>query len=370
MRPRAAVADDVPAEELPASQPRTAASYTWSGLLTELLDRKALQPAQTAWAMDTIMSGDASPAQIAGFAVALRAKGETPDEVAGLASSMLAHANPIDVPGRFVDVVGTGGDRAHTVNISTMAAVVVAASGVRVLKHGNRSASSLSGATDVLEALGVVVDLNGPQVARCVEQVGIGFCFAPVFHPALRFAAAPRRELGVPTVFNYLGPVTNPGQPRAMAVGCADARLAGVLARVLADRGCSALVFRGEDGLDELTTATTSRVWIVEEGEVSETYVDPTQLGIANSPVDALRGRDPAYNAGVALAVFGAQPGAVRDAVVLNAAAAIAAYAGGLRPLAPAMRAGIGQAIAAIDSGAASRLLDNWITVSREVADD
>src|ERR687884_301201 len=267
---------------------------TWPGLLTRLLAREDLPAGDTAWAMGEIMSGEATPAQIAAFVVALRAKGESPEEVAGLADTMRDRATPVPLPLDCVDVVGTGGDGAHTVNISTMASVVTAAVGVPVAKHGNRAASSSSGAADVLEALGVVIDLPAPAVARCVQEAGIGFFFAPVFHPGFRHTAAPRREMGIGTVFNFLGPLTNPARPAAAAIGCADARMAPVLAAVLAGRGTRALVFRGDDGLDELTTVTTSSVWVVRDGEVEPDRVDPTAVGIEPPPEGALPGGDPA----------------------------------------------------------------------------
>ena len=234
----------------------------WPTLFTALSRRLDLTAADTAWAMDEIMAGQATPAQLAAFAVLLRAKGETPDELAGLVHTMLARAAPVPVSGPAVDVVGTGADRAHTVNISTMAALLVAGTGRRVVKHGNRAASSSCGTADVLEELGVAIDLDGIGVAATVAEVGIGFCFAPVFHAGMRHAGGPRRELGVPTFFNFLGPLTNPARVGAAAVGCADTRMAPVMAAVLAARGDSALVFRGDDGLDELTTTTTSSGWV------------------------------------------------------------------------------------------------------------
>ena len=241
----------------------TAASTSWPALLTRLLRGEDLASEDTSWAMEQVMLGEATPAQVAGFVVALRSKGESPDEVAGLVAAMLDHAERIEVPGPAVDTCGTGGDRAHTVNISTMSAMVVAGAGARVVKHGNRAASSACGSADLLEELGVVVDLAPERVVECVERAGIAFCFAPRFHPALRHAAAARRELGVATVFNFLGPLANPAQPGAQAVGVADSRMAAVMAQVLADRGVSALVFRGDDGLDELTPCATSQVWVV-----------------------------------------------------------------------------------------------------------
>ncbi|HEY0485180.1 MAG TPA: anthranilate phosphoribosyltransferase [Mycobacteriales bacterium] len=345
-----------------------APSPTWSGLLTALLAREALSAEQTAWAMGEIMSGAATPSQVAGFAMALRAKGETAEEVSGLADAMLAHATPIEVPGDAVDIVGTGADRAHTVNISTMAAMVVAATGVRVVKHGNRAATSACGSADVLEALGIPVDLEVDAVERCVAEVGIGFCFAAKFHPGMRHSAVPRRELGVPTVFNFLGPLTNPARPRAAAVGCADLRMAPVMAGVLARRGTSALVFRGEDGLDEFTTTAPTRVWVVHEGAVTERLVDALDLGVARSAPGDLRGADAAYNAGVARAFLAGERGPVRDAVLLNAGAALAAYEGLGGDVAAALAAGHERAAKAVDSGAAATLLERWVATAHAAA--
>src|SRR5436190_1739884 len=249
------------------------------------------------------------------------------------ADEVISH--PIDpralasaLAGPLVDLVGTGGDAAHTVNISTMGAIVAAAAGARVAKHGNRAASSACGAADVLEALGVVITLPPECSAQLAEEVGIAFLFAPLYHPAYRHSAAPRRELGVPTVFNFLGPVANPARPGAQAVGVSDPRMGAVLAGVLAARGCSALVFHGDDGLDELTTADTSTVWVVHAGEVSQTVLDPAALGLPMSKPGDLRGGDAAHNATVARSVLDGEPGPIRDTVVLNAAAALAAAEG------------------------------------------
>ena len=338
---------------------------TWPGLLNRLLARQDLSAADTTWAMREIMTGEATPVQVAAFAVALRAKGESAEEVAGLATEMLAQATPVRLSRDCVDIVGTGGDGAHTVNISTMAAAVAAAAGVPVAKHGGRAASSSSGAADVLEALGVVIELPADGVARCVEEAGIGFFFAPVFHPGMRHAAGPRREMGIGTVFNFLGPMTNPARPVAAAVGCADARMAPVMADVLAARGGRALVFRGDDGLDELTTATTSSVWVVRNGEVEPDRLDPSALGIPASGADALRGGSPEFNADVFRRVLDGERGAVRDAVVLNAAAALAAFDERPSRLHDAIGAGMERAAAAIDDGRATAQLERWVTVSR-----
>jgi anthranilate phosphoribosyltransferase len=339
---------------------------TWANLLATLLRGEELSSDLAAWAMREIIAGSATPAQIGGFATALRAKGETPGEIAGLADAMLAHADRVTLPPqvRAVDIVGTGGDRAHTVNLSTMAALVVAGAGVPVVKHGNRAASSSCGAADLLEHLGVPLDLGPEQVVRCVMEVGIGFCFAPRFHPGLRHAAGPRRELGVPTAFNFLGPLSNPAQPAASAVGCADARMAPVMAQVFARRGQSALVMRGEDGLDELTTTAPTRVWVAHAGRVAEVVVDARDLGVARAAPGDLRGGDPARNADTARQVLAGQPGPVRDAVLVNAAAALAArdgLDGGDGDLMPALAAGLERAAAAIDSGAAAAVLKRWL---------
>ncbi len=340
------------------------AGPTWPRLLTRLLAREDLSSSDTAWAMAEIMAGEATPAQVAAFVVALRAKGESPDEVAGMASTMLDRAAPVRLPGACVDVVGTGGDGAHTVNISTMAAVVTAATGVPVAKHGNRAASSSSGSADVLEALGVVIDLPAPAVARCVAEAGIGFLFAPVFHPGYRHTAAPRREMGIGTVFNVLGPLTNPARPVASAIGCADRRMAPVLAAVIAGRGHRGLVFRGDDGLDELTTATTSSVWVARDGEVVPDRVDPSALGIPTPPAGALRGGDAAHNAEVFRRLLAGEPGPVRDAVLLNAAGALAAFDERGARLHDALGAGLERAAQAVDDGSAAALLDRWVAAS------
>jgi len=340
---------------------------TWPGLLTALLRGESLTTADTAWVMGEVMAGDASPAQVAGFAVALRAKGETAAEVAGLVEVMLAEAAPVSVARRVVDTCGTGGDRSNTVNLSTMAALVVAGAGVPVVKHGNRAASSTCGSADLLEALGVVVDLRPATVGPCLEQAGIAFCFAPVFHPGMRHVAVPRRELGVPTVFNVLGPLTNPARPAAQAVGVSDGRLAPVMAGVLARRGVDALVFRGDDGLDELTTTGPSTVWVVAGGQVGRESFDPASLDVPRASLAQLRGADAAHNAAVARALLAGQSGAVRDAVLLNAAAALAAYAGGHDPLVDRLRAGWTTAARALDSGATADLLDRWVQVSQSL---
>ncbi|MFD3337125.1 anthranilate phosphoribosyltransferase [Streptomyces sp. NPDC058700] len=342
----------------------TSAGRSWPVVLDGLLTGRDQSAEDTAWAMDRILRGEATDAQIAGFAVALRAKGETVEEISGLVRTMYEHANTIEVPGPSVDIVGTGGDGAKTVNISTMSAIVVAGTGAKVVKHGNRAASSASGASDVLEKLGVNLELTPRRVAEVAEEAGITFCFAVKFHPALRHVAAARRELGIRTTFNFLGPLTNPARVRAQATGVADARMAPIMAGVLAERGSSALVFRGDDGLDELTTTATSRVWVVRDGAVREEAFDPRDVGIDLVPVEALRGADASYNADVARRLLAGETGPVRDAVLLNSAAALVALAPGEGTLAEQIRVGIDKAAEAIDSGAARRALERWIAVS------
>ncbi|MEF3115569.1 anthranilate phosphoribosyltransferase [Streptomyces chrestomyceticus] len=337
---------------------------TWPGVLDALLQGRDLGADDTAWAMDRIMRGEATDAQIAGFAVALRAKGETVAEITGLVRAMYAHANLIEVPGPSVDIVGTGGDGAKTVNISTMSSIVVAGAGAKVVKHGNRAASSASGASDVLEKLGVNLDLTPRRVVEVAEEAGITFCFAVKFHPSLRHVAPARRELGIRTTFNVLGPLTNPAKVRAQATGVADARMAPILAGVLAERGSSALVFRGDDGLDELTTTATSKVWIVRDGGVREETFDPRDVGIDLVPVEALRGADASYNADVARRLLGGETGPVRDAVLLNSAAALVALEPTAAPLNEQIAAGIERAAEAVDSGAARRALERWVAAS------
>ncbi|QDY76380.1 anthranilate phosphoribosyltransferase [Streptomyces qinzhouensis] len=337
------------------------AGYSWPAVLDSLLTNHDQSADATAWAMDRILSGEATDAQIAGFAVALRAKGETVAEISGLVRTMYAHAHLIDVPGDTVDIVGTGGDGAKTVNISTMASIVVAGTGAKVVKHGNRAASSASGASDVLEKLGVNLELTPRRVAEVAEEAGITFCFAVKFHPALRHVAAARKELGIRTTFNFLGPLTNPARVRAQATGVADARMAPIMAGVLAERGSSALVFRGDDGLDELTTTATSRVWIVRDGTVREEAFDPRDVGIDLVPVEALRGADASYNAEVATRVLAGERGPVRDAVLLNAAAALVALAPTDEPLTAQIASGIARATDSLDSGAAATTLTRWI---------
>ena len=338
---------------------------SWPALFTALVAGRSLPAEDTAWAMTEIMSGSATEAQIAGFAMALRVKGESTEEVIGLARAMLAHATPLTIAGRAVDTCGNGGDRAATVNISTLAALVVRGAGGRVVKHGNRAASSACGSADLLEELGVVIDLPPDGVASCVEQAGIGFCFARVFHPALRHAAAPRAELGVGTFFNFLGPLANPAQPGAQAVGVADERIAGVMAGVLADRGTSALVFRGTDGLDELSVSAPSRVWVVADGDVRPDTVDPADLGIALAEPGALRGGDAAHNAGVSRRLLDGETGAVREAVLLNAAAALVALDGPTaEPVTHQLAKALPRAAESIDSGAAGAALESWVAAS------
>ncbi|SDS12649.1 anthranilate phosphoribosyltransferase [Microlunatus soli] len=357
-----------PAPADPAADPP--APRNWPGVLTTLIRGQALDRDDTAWAMGQILAGEASDVQIAGFAVALRSKGETVEEISGLADAMLAFATPIQAPSPAVDIVGSGGDRSNTVNISTMAAIVAAAAGARVVKHGSRSASSACGAADVLEALGVRLDLSPGLQRRVIDELGIGFLFAPHYHPSLRNAASARSQLGVLTPFNFLGPLTNPGRPVAHAVGVAVEEMAALTAGVLADRGDRGVVFHGTDGLDELTTTTTSAVWLFDHGSVEQTELDPRDLGIERSVLPDLVGGDPALNAQIAREVLSGSTGPVRDIVLLNAAAALAAFdgPGAAADLVDTLRGQLARAADAVDSGAASRLLTAWAELTSTIS--
>nr|WP_231984484.1 anthranilate phosphoribosyltransferase [Mycobacterium sp. E342] len=343
---------------------------SWPQVLARLTDGHDLTRGQAAWAMEQIMAGDASPAQVAAFAVAMKMKVPTSAEVSELAEVMLSRARPMPaLRDDAVDIVGTGGDGVNTVNLSTMAAIVVAAAGVPVVKHGNRAASSLSGGADTLEALGVRIELEPEQVAQSLAEVGIGFCFAPVFHPSYRHASVVRREIGVPTVFNLLGPLTNPARPRAGLIGCAFADLAGVMAGVFAARRSSVLVVHGDDGLDELTTTTTSTIWRVQAGTVDKLTFDPAGFGFVRADLGDLLGGDAQANAAEVRAVLAGAKGPVRDAVVLNAAGALVAHAGlsSRAEWLPAWEDGLQRASAAIDSGAAEQLLARWVRFGEQL---
>jgi anthranilate phosphoribosyltransferase len=341
------------------------AGFSWPGVLAPLIAGTDLTAEQTGWAMRRILAGEATPAQIAGFAVALRSKGETLDEVEGLVATMYEFAAPLTWDARAVDIVGTGGDRSHTVNISTMAAIVTAGAGVPVIKHGNRAASSDCGSADVLEELGIRLDLDPRAVEQVMGRAGITFCFAPVFHSALRHSAVARRELGVATIFNFLGPLANPARPAAQAVGVADPRMAAIIAGVLARRQVDGFVFRGDDGLDELTTTTTSHVWTVADGSVVAGTFDPADLGIEPAEPADLVGGSVAFNAGVVHSVLAGQAGPVRDAVLLNAAAGVAAADGGTASLTERLELALPRVREAIDTGAAAALLEQWMTLAR-----
>ncbi len=341
-------------------------SPTWPSVLSGLVAGEDQSAEVTSWAMEQILGGNATPAQLTAFVIGLRAKGETVAEMTGLVDAMLSFATPIEIGGQAVDVVGSGGDRANTVNISTMAAIVAAGADARVVKHGNRAASSACGAADVLEELGVELNLPPEKQQLVVEQVGIGFLFAPLYHPALRHAAAPRRELGIPTTFNFLGPLANPAQPVAQAVGVADPRMAELMAGVFAGRGHQGLVVHGGDGLDELTTTTTSTVWVYADGAVDRAELDPADLGLPRAALRDLTGSDAAGNAEVVRELLDGRTGPVRDIVLLNAAAALVAYEKPrLADLAGQLGTGLSRAGEAIDSGAARAKLADWVAATR-----
>lgn len=348
---------------------------TWSKITSRLVRGEALDAASATWAMDEVMSGGSSPVQLAGFLVALQSKGVTSTELEAFADSMVAHAHPIEATRRAVDIVGTGGDLAQTVNISTMASMVIASTGRTVVKHGNRASTSKSGSADVLEALGVRLDLPVPELEQLVGRIGMTFLFAQVFHPSMRFAAEARKGLGIPTVMNILGPITNPARPLASAVGVADPSIAPTVAGVFASRGTSALVFRGQDGLDELTVTAPSDVWEVRGGEVREHVLDPSALlDVPRSDPDALRGGTAEENAAVARDLYAGvrsgRMGPIRDAVLLNAAAGVVAFDGIDQPAADGFEERFSVAFTevgeALDSGRPAELVERWAAASQE----
>lgn len=345
---------------------------TFTTLFDALRDHRDLTYDEAAWAMDQIMTDRVTPAQVAGLLMALGTKGETPEEIRGLADRMAAHALSVDVPTDVLDIVGTGGDGLKTVNISTTAAMVLAAGGTPVIKHGNRATTSACGSADVMEALGIDLYSDPTDVARVFNEVGITFLFANVFHPAMRFVAPVRKALGYPTAFNILGPLTNPAHPRASAVGVASKQSAPVVAGVFAGRGSDALVFRGRHThLDEVTSADLTDVWEIHDGEITHIAFDATSIGIPACDVADLRGGDATANAEVIRRVFEGEPGPVADAVALNVAAGLLAYdrTEGCRvgdgTFAERMRAGVEHARETIASGAARELAARWAGIGK-----
>ena len=335
-------------------------TFSWGQTISALLAGRSLPEPVAAAAMTEIMDGAATPAQIAGFVIALRAKGETTDEIVGLVRTMRAFAERISVSGELLDTCGTGGDRTGTFNVSTAAALVCAGAGAKVAKHGNRAASSRCGSADVLEALGVKIDLPPEGVAACIEEAGIGFCFAPVFHPAMRHAMTPRRELGVATIFNFLGPLTNPAGARRQALGVADPAMVERMVETLGRLGSTRVIaFHGADGLDELSTSGPSQVVELDGGEVTRWTIDPAELDLEPAPIDALAGGTADENATTIRLILDGERGPRRDIVVLNAGAGLlaAGAAGDLRD-------GLARAAAAIDDGSAGAALDRMIEVS------
>jgi anthranilate phosphoribosyltransferase len=341
---------------------------TWIESIARLKGGIDLEPDEISSIMQTILEGRADASSIKEFLLALKSKGESAEEVSALVAEMFRHSSPISITERSVDTVGTGGDGAHTINISTTAAIIAASAGARVVKHGNRAASSKSGSGDLLEALGVAITLDGPKVAQCVKELGIGFCFAPIFHPAMRYAAPARKELGVPTVFNILGPLANPAKPQAAAIGVADERMHRVMAEVLVTRGVDGFVFRGDDGLDEITLSTTTSVLTIGSGKIQSDRIDPQDFGIARAPISDLVGGDATENARSTTAIFNGETGAPRDAVLLNAAAAIAAFDGeGDVGIHERMSKSLAKASSALDSGATRQLLKEWVAFSQSL---
>ena len=334
----------------------------WPQILSRISSGESLTPSEATDAMRAIMQQQVSEVQVAGFLLALRAKGETTDEVEGFAEAVLDFAQPVSTPGPVIDTCGTGGDRSGTFNISTISAIVAAGAGVLVAKHGNRAATSRCGSADVLEGLGVKIDLDAAGVEHCLSEAKIGFMLAPVFHPAAAYAAGVRRELKVPTIFNFLGPLTNPARPVAQAIGVSDPRMLPIMANVLARRGSRATLFQGLDGLDELSTVMPSVVYDVKDHEVRKRTFDPDEAGLTHAKMSDLKGGDAAENAEIARAILGGETGPRRDVVLLNAAAALQ-VAGAADDIAAGMQA----AADSIDSGEAAGVLDRWVEVSQAV---
>ena len=344
-------------------------SLDWAGVIAKLENGLDLLPLEAQSVMREVLEDRADKELLKSFLIALKNKGETPEEVGALVAQMYQFCAPITINERAVDTVGTGGDGAHTINISTTAAIIAAAAGSRVVKHGNRAASSKSGAGDLLEALGVAINLDGAKVAQTVAELGIGFCFAPIFHPAMRFAAPARKELATATVFNILGPLANPAKPKAAAIGVANDRMHLVMAQVLAERGVEGFVFRGDDGLDEITLATTTSVLTIGNGEISSDRIDAQDFSLANAPISALVGGDAQENARITKAIFSGERGAPRDAVLLNAAAAIAAFDGEFElSIHERLSKSLKKATESVDSGKANSLLGEWVLLSNKLA--
>ena len=347
----------------------------WPGVLRRLFAKEDLSSDEARCVLGEVLRGDATPAQIAAFVTALRMKGEAIDEMAGMVRAMLDHSEPLGVPGDLVDTCGTGGDRSSSINVSTIAAFVVAGAGARVCKHGGRAATSIAGSADVLEALGVVIDLGPEGVARCIEEAGMGFCYAPRFHPAMRYAGPVRGELGVPTVFNFLGPLANPGRARFQVVGVSDPAMADKMIGVLAMNGCRrAMVVHGADSLDELsTTGPTDVLELLDNGgdetvplasRVRRSTVDALDFGLARVGLADLRGSDAATNAVIVGEVLSGGKGPHRDIVVLNAAAGLV-----VAGLAGDLAEGVELARAVIDDGRGLRVLQSLVHVSQECAE-
>ena len=344
-------------------------SSRWKESVGALESGLNLTSSDAQWFMREILEGRAEESNLSEFLIALKNKGETSEEVGAFVEEMFNHSAPINLTQRAVDTVGTGGDGAHTINISTTAAIIAAAAGARVVKHGNRASSSKSGAADLLEALGVNISLDGSGVEKTVSELGIGFCFAQKFHPAMKNAAAVRKELGVPTVFNILGPLANPAKPKAAAIGVANDRMHLVMAQVLGDRGVDGFVFRGDDGLDEITLATTTSVLSIGNGTISSDRIEPSDFDLDSAPISALVGGDAEENARITRAIFAGEHGAPRDAVLLNAAAAIAAFEGDLdSDIHQRLQAALKRAATAVDTGKATALLNHWATLTQNLA--
>jgi anthranilate phosphoribosyltransferase len=347
---------------------------TWPNILNQLLSGENMSRDESSWAMREIMNGNATEAQMGAFMIALRSKAETVQELAGLVDVMLENAVLLETGNDAVDIVGTGGDMFGTVNISSMASIVAAASGVPVLKHGSRSASGKTGASEMLEVLGIRLDLSPQQVAKVFSQAGITFFFAPVFHPAMRHVAPVRKQLGIPTTFNFLGPLANPVQPLATALGVSDKKGAPLMAKELSARGRTGLVFRADDGMDELSTTSENSIWEVSQGEIREHRISAEDLGLKVADISELLGGDARHNAHVASSLFAGEKfendEAIKNMVALNAAAGLVSYELANNPstvennLVERLSVALGKTLESITSGKAGNKLEEWTKAS------
>jgi len=341
---------------------------SWPDVFSNLKTKTDLSNTQSYWAMNQVMSGLANAAEIKELLIGLKEKGETATEITSFVDAMLEHSVKLDVSHNAVDTCGTGGDALGTVNISTAAAIVVAGTGIPVVKHGNRAASSKSGSADVLEVLGIATNMTAEQVLDSYLKCGITFCFAPTFHPAMKYAGPVRKELAIPTVFNILGPLANPAKPKAQVVGVANLKMAPIVAQVLANRKVSAIVVRGLEGLDEISVSGPTQIWDARNAEVKESLFNSLDIGIKQASLDELKGGDANFNAELILqALRNTGSEAIRDAICVNAAASVVAYENPTGDFKSSMELAVARTRGSLESGAALDVLNRWVEFSKNV---